>query len=154
MIIRSKMLRIIALAVCLAVVASAHKSKGDHGHKRKHVGHHKNHHHHHHRHNHHSNHHYHYRPKYRYEYGVKDDETGDHKSHWELRDGNAVHGEYHMDEADGTFRQVWYKSDKNKGFMVHVKRSGSAQHPHGLSYVNVERDYELQSVKIPDLRNE
>lgn len=32
-------------------------------------------------------------PKYRFEYGVKDTKTGDHKSQWEMRDGDIVKGE-------------------------------------------------------------
>jgi hypothetical protein len=40
-------------------------------------------------------------PKYKFEYGVKDAHTGDHKSQWEVRDGDVVKGEYTLDEADG-----------------------------------------------------
>jgi hypothetical protein len=43
-------------------------------------------------------------PKYKFEYGVKDPHTGDHKSQWEIRDGDVVKGEYTLDEADGEWR--------------------------------------------------
>lgn len=68
-------------------------------------------------------------PKYKFEYGVKDPHTGDHKSHWEIRDGDKVHGEYSLDEADGTTRVVSYTSDNLNGFRAVVKKIGKAQHP-------------------------
>lgn len=75
---------------------------------------------------------YHHHPSYKFEYGVKDGHTKDHKSQWEHRDGDAVHGEYTLDEADGTKRVVKYSSDKKTGFTAHVERIGHAQHPsHG-----------------------
>jgi hypothetical protein len=63
------------------------------------------------------------------EYGVKDPKTHDHKSQWEHRDGDKVHGEYTLDEADGTKRIVKYSSDKHGGFTAHVERVGHASHP-------------------------
>ncbi|XP_065084554.1 adult-specific cuticular protein ACP-20-like [Ochlerotatus camptorhynchus] len=68
-------------------------------------------------------------PKYKFEYGVNDHKTGDHKSHWEIRDGDVVKGQYSLHEADGTERVVEYKSDKHSGFEAHVKRVGHGQHP-------------------------
>lgn len=68
-------------------------------------------------------------PKYKYEYGVKDPKTGDHKSQWEVRDGDVVKGEYTLDEADGTKRVVTYTSDKYNGFNAVVKKIGHAYHP-------------------------
>lgn len=68
-------------------------------------------------------------PKYKYEYGVKDDHTGDHKSQWEVRDGDVVKGEYTLDEADGTKRVVQYTADKHNGFNAVVKKIGHAHHP-------------------------
>lgn len=68
-------------------------------------------------------------PKYKYEYGVKDAHTGDHKSQWEVRDGDVVKGEYSLDEADGTKRVVSYTSDKHNGFNAVVKKIGHAYHP-------------------------
>jgi hypothetical protein len=72
---------------------------------------------------------YHY-PAYKYEYGVKDPKTHDHHSQWEHRDGDKVHGEYTLDEADGTKRIVKYSSDKHSGFTAHVERVGHAHHPY------------------------
>jgi hypothetical protein len=68
-------------------------------------------------------------PKYKFEYGVKDEHTGDHKSQWETRDGDVVKGEYTLDEADGTKRVVQYTSDKHNGFNAVVKKIGHAHHP-------------------------
>jgi hypothetical protein len=77
-------------------------------------------------------------PKYKFEYGVKDPHTGDHKSQWEVRDGDVVKGEYTLEEADGTTRVVQYTSDKHNGFNAVVKKIGKAHHPqvqhHGHSY--------------------
>ncbi|XP_055534454.1 uncharacterized protein LOC129723963 [Wyeomyia smithii] len=63
-------------------------------------------------------------PKYKYEYGVKDYKTGDHKSQWEVRDGDVVKGEYTLDEADGTKRIVEYYADSKNGFEAKVKNIG------------------------------
>lgn len=68
-------------------------------------------------------------PKYKFEYGVKDDHTGDHKSQWEVRDGDVVKGEYTLDEADGTKRVVQYTADDHHGFNAVVKKIGHAYHP-------------------------
>ena len=72
---------------------------------------------------------YHHHPAYKFEYGVKDPKTKDHHSQWEHRDGDKVHGEYTLDEADGTKRIVKYSSDKHGGFTAHVERVGHAHHP-------------------------
>jgi Insect cuticle protein len=74
---------------------------------------------------------YSHHPSYKYEYGVKDPHTKDHHSQWEHRDGDKVHGEYTLDEADGTKRVVKYSADKHGGFTAHVERIGHAHHPHG-----------------------
>jgi Insect cuticle protein len=79
---------------------------------------------------HHEAHDYHSHPSYKFEYGVKDDKTGDHKSQWETRDGDVVKGEYTVDEADGTHRVVEYSSDKKNGFNAVVKKIGHAHHHH------------------------
>ncbi|XP_019532705.3 cuticle protein 19-like [Aedes albopictus] len=78
-------------------------------------------------------------PRYKFEYGVKDEHSLDHKSHWEYRNGDVVKGQYTMDEADGTQRIVEYSSDHETGFQAHVKRSGFAHHPYGESYVNIDQ---------------
>ncbi|KAG5673174.1 hypothetical protein PVAND_003241 [Polypedilum vanderplanki] len=70
---------------------------------------------------------YHY-PKYKFEYGVKDAHTGDHKSQWEVRDGDVVKGEYTLDEADGTKRVVSYEASDKTGFNAVVKKIGHAHH--------------------------
>jgi hypothetical protein len=74
---------------------------------------------------------YHHHPSYKFEYGVKDPKTKDHHSQWEHRDGDKVHGEYTLDEADGTKRIVKYSADKHGGFTAHVERIGHAHHEHG-----------------------
>ncbi|XP_055527204.1 cuticle protein 8-like [Wyeomyia smithii] len=60
-------------------------------------------------------------PKYKYEYGVKDPLTGDHKSQWEMRDGDIVKGSYTLDEPDGSQRIVEYRADDRNGFEAVVK---------------------------------
>ena len=67
-------------------------------------------------------------PRYKFDYGVKDPHTGDHKTHWEHRDGDKVEGEYTLDEADGTKRVVSYHADDKTGFHAEVKRIGHAHH--------------------------
>lgn len=74
---------------------------------------------------------YHHHPSYKFEYGVKDPKTKDSHSHWEHRDGDKVHGEYSLDEADGTKRIVRYSSDHKTGFQAHVEKIGHATHEHG-----------------------
>ncbi|KAK9739576.1 Insect cuticle protein [Popillia japonica] len=72
---------------------------------------------------------YHAYPKYDFEYGVKDEHTGDHKEQHEERDGDVVKGYYTLHEPDGTIRTVHYTADKHNGFNAHVERSGHAGHP-------------------------
>uniref|UniRef100_A0A182QAY9 Uncharacterized protein n=1 Tax=Anopheles farauti TaxID=69004 RepID=A0A182QAY9_9DIPT len=68
-------------------------------------------------------------PKYQFEYGVKDPLTGDHKSQWEMRDGDIVKGSYTLDEPDGTQRIVEYRADDKNGFEAIVKKIGKPKHP-------------------------
>lgn len=84
---------------------------------------------------------YKHHPSYRFEYGVKDPKTKDSHSHWEHRDGDKVHGEYSLDEADGTKRVVKYTADKHNGFQAHVQRIGHAKHDHGHHHHN--NDYKV-----------
>uniref|UniRef100_A0A182I6H6 Uncharacterized protein n=1 Tax=Anopheles arabiensis TaxID=7173 RepID=A0A182I6H6_ANOAR len=71
-------------------------------------------------------------PKYQFEYGVKDPLTGDHKSQWEMRDGDIVKGSYTLDEPDGTQRIVEYRADDRNGFEAIVKKIGKPKHPEEL----------------------
>ncbi|KAF5307752.1 hypothetical protein FQR65_LT06623 [Abscondita terminalis] len=68
-------------------------------------------------------------PKYEFKYGVSDGHTHDIHSQQESRDGDVVHGEYSLHEADGTIRTVKYTADKKNGFNAQVIRSGHAVHP-------------------------
>ncbi|XP_044757602.1 uncharacterized protein LOC123315808 [Coccinella septempunctata] len=71
-----------------------------------------------------------YKPRdYKFEYGVLDPYTGDHKSHWELRENGVVRGEYRLLEPDGTTRIVQYTADDHNGFRAVVKKIGKAVHP-------------------------
>ncbi|KAB0797714.1 hypothetical protein PPYR_08707 [Photinus pyralis] len=72
---------------------------------------------------------YHAHPKYEFNYGVSDAHTHDIHSQHEVRDGDAVHGEYSLHEADGTVRTVKYTADDKNGFNAVVERSGHAVHP-------------------------
>ncbi|XP_035909180.1 cuticle protein 19-like [Anopheles stephensi] len=129
------MFKVLALIACLAIVASA-QYHGDHYEHKEHYAH----------------------PKYKFEYGVKDPHTGDHKTQWEVRDGDVVKGAYTLHEADGTERVVEYKSDGHNGFEANVKNVGHAHHPQvygghsshghheyahgpGASYTNVDKHY-------------
>ncbi|XP_053674656.1 larval cuticle protein A2B-like [Anopheles nili] len=58
--------------------------------------------------------------QYEFAYGVKDPGTGDHKDHWERRDGDRVQGVYLFEEADGTQRIVEYEADDEHGFRAIV----------------------------------
>ena len=69
---------------------------------------------------------YHAHPSYKFEYGVKDEKTGDEKSHWEHRDGDVVKGQYTLNDADGTKRVVSYTSDDKNGFKAEVHNIGKA----------------------------
>ncbi|XP_058828212.1 cuticle protein 19-like [Topomyia yanbarensis] len=62
--------------------------------------------------------------QYKFEYGVKDDHTGDHKVQWEQRDGDVVKGSYSLDEPDGGHRIVEYHSDAHGGIQIQVKKVG------------------------------
>nr|XP_049461924.1 cuticle protein 7-like [Anopheles coluzzii] len=124
------MFKILALIACLAIVASAQY----HG-----VPEHKD---------------YHDHPKYKFEYGVKDPHTGDHKTQWEVRDGDVVKGQYTLHEADGTERVVDYKSDGHNGFEADVKKVGHAHHPshpvHAPVHAPVHHAPAHAPVHVPD----
>ncbi|XP_045446121.1 cuticle protein 19-like [Melitaea cinxia] len=67
-------------------------------------------------------------PKYDFSYSVADGHTGDNKSQHESRDGDAVHGEYSLLEADGSVRTVHYTADAHNGFNAVVSNSAPARH--------------------------
>jgi hypothetical protein len=68
-------------------------------------------------------------PRYHFNYGVKDQHTGDLKSQWEHRDGDKVKGSYSVLEPDGSIRTVDYTADDHNGFNAVVKRTGPSRHP-------------------------
>uniref|UniRef100_A0AAG5D722 Uncharacterized protein n=1 Tax=Anopheles atroparvus TaxID=41427 RepID=A0AAG5D722_ANOAO len=84
-------------------------------------------------------------PKYQFEYGVKDPLTGDHKSQWEMRDGDIVKGSYTLDEPDGTQRIVEYRVDDKNGFVAIVKKIGKPKHP--------ENGEQLQALAAKELHS-
>ncbi|KAH8330950.1 hypothetical protein KR067_009378, partial [Drosophila pandora] len=61
-------------------------------------------------------------PQYKYAYDVQDAISGDSKSQVEERDGDVVHGEYSLIDADGFKRIVQYTSDPVNGFNAVVNR--------------------------------
>ncbi|XP_046960831.1 cuticle protein-like [Vanessa cardui] len=67
-------------------------------------------------------------PKYDFSYSVADGHTGDNKSQHESRDGDAVHGEYSLVEADGSVRTVQYTADAHNGFNAVVTNSAPSHH--------------------------
>ncbi|XP_057341370.1 cuticle protein 19-like [Microplitis mediator] len=62
-------------------------------------------------------------PMYSFNYGVADGHTGDSKSAWEERNGDAVRGEYSLAEADGSIRTVTYTADDKNGFNAVVTKT-------------------------------
>ncbi|CAH2230488.1 jg18591 [Pararge aegeria aegeria] len=76
-------------------------------------------------------------PSYDFSYSVADGHTGDNKSQHESRDGDVVHGEYSLVEADGSVRRVEYSADAHSGFNAVVHRTAPTVHAapaHGLSH--------------------
>ncbi|KPJ09770.1 Cuticle protein [Papilio machaon] len=67
-------------------------------------------------------------PRYDFSYSVADGHTGDNKSQQESRDGDAVHGQYSLLEADGSVRTVQYSADDHTGFNAVVTNSAPAHH--------------------------
>ncbi|XP_013135311.1 PREDICTED: cuticle protein-like [Papilio polytes] len=67
-------------------------------------------------------------PRYDFSYSVADGHTGDNKSQQESRDGDAVHGQYSLLEADGSVRTVQYTADDHSGFNAVVSNSAPAHH--------------------------
>ena len=67
-------------------------------------------------------------PKYDFSYSVADGHSGDNKSQHESRDGDAVHGEYSLVEADGSIRHVQYTADAHNGFNAVVSNSAPSVH--------------------------
>ncbi|XP_017046605.1 larval cuticle protein A2B [Drosophila ficusphila] len=61
-------------------------------------------------------------PQYKFAYDVQDSLSGDSKSQVEERDGDVVHGEYSLIDADGFKRVVQYTSDPVNGFNAVVNR--------------------------------
>ncbi|RZC36480.1 Chitin bind 4 domain containing protein [Asbolus verrucosus] len=61
------------------------------------------------------------KPDYLYSYGVEDPETGNSQRHKEMRDGDAVIGEYKVLQADGVMRIVKYTADGQNGFRATIQ---------------------------------
>ncbi|XP_065356931.1 larval cuticle protein A2B-like [Calliphora vicina] len=61
-------------------------------------------------------------PQYKFAYEVNDEHTGDNHSQQEERDGDVVHGEYSLIDADGFRRVVQYSVDPHSGFNAVVNR--------------------------------
>ncbi|XP_067625306.1 larval cuticle protein A3A-like [Eurosta solidaginis] len=61
-------------------------------------------------------------PQYNFAYDVQDAVSGDSKSQSESRDGDVVHGEYSLNDADGFRRIVKYTADSVNGFNAVVER--------------------------------
>ncbi|XP_045492957.1 uncharacterized protein LOC123692276 [Colias croceus] len=71
-------------------------------------------------------------PRYDFAYSVADGHTGDNKSQHESRDGDVVHGEYSLLEADGSVRRVQYTADPHNGFNAVVSNSAPAHSAHAI----------------------
>ncbi|CAG2069543.1 unnamed protein product, partial [Timema podura] len=79
-------------------------------------------------------------PNYAFDYAVHDPHTGDEKSQWESRDGDAVKGAYSLVEPDGTIRVVEYTADDANGFQASVKKTGQAVPPKTHLYYPIYKD--------------
>ncbi|KAI5645290.1 insect cuticle protein domain-containing protein [Phthorimaea operculella] len=87
-------------------------------------------------------------PKYEFEYAVSDKKTGDHKHHHEYRDGDKVHGEYSLVEADGSLRKVEYKADDYHGFNAVVSKSMQKHGDHAYSAFAQSRNFQPSSQQV------
>lgn len=67
-------------------------------------------------------------PRYNYAYAVNDQQTGDVKSQHESRSGDVVHGQYTINDPDGSRRVVDYSAGPYTGFNAVVQRTPGA-HP-------------------------
>lgn len=67
-------------------------------------------------------------PRYNYAYAVNDQRTGDVKSQHESRNGDVVHGQYTINDPDGSRRVVDYSAGPYTGFNAIVQRTPGA-HP-------------------------
>ncbi|XP_041976462.1 cuticle protein LPCP-23-like [Aricia agestis] len=67
-------------------------------------------------------------PHYKFGYSVADPLTGDNKSQHEVRNGDAVKGEYSLVQPDGSVRKVTYAADDHTGFHAVVQNSGPNHH--------------------------
>ncbi|XP_055851159.1 larval cuticle protein A3A-like [Episyrphus balteatus] len=61
-------------------------------------------------------------PQYSFGYDVQDAISGDNKNQQETRDGDIVHGQYSLNDADGYRRIVDYTADPINGFNAVVRR--------------------------------
>ncbi|XP_055851161.1 larval cuticle protein A2B-like [Episyrphus balteatus] len=61
-------------------------------------------------------------PQYTFAYDVQDAISGDSKNQHESRDGDIVHGQYSLNDADGYRRIVDYTADPLNGFNAVVRR--------------------------------
>ncbi|KAI8119566.1 Larval cuticle protein A2B [Lucilia cuprina] len=61
-------------------------------------------------------------PQYKFSYGVDDKVTVDSKSQHEESDGDVVHGQYTLIDANGYKRTVTYTADDHNGFKAVVHR--------------------------------
>lgn len=52
---------------------------------------------------------------------MQDPKTGNSQTHLESRDGDSVHGEYRVLQADGLVRIVRYTADPKNGFQAVVE---------------------------------
>ncbi|KAJ2939697.1 hypothetical protein O0L34_g14416 [Tuta absoluta] len=87
-------------------------------------------------------------PKYEFEYAVSDKKTGDQKHHHEYRDGDKVHGEYSLVEADGSLRKVEYKADDYRGFNAVVSKIMQKHGDHAYSSFDEIRHFHPSSQQV------
>ena len=62
-----------------------------------------------------------------FNYGVKDQYTGNDFGHNSKSDGNVVNGEYHVLLPDGRIQIVTYVADSYNGYKAEVKYKGEAK---------------------------
>lgn len=90
---------------------------------------------------------YHSHPKYEFNYEVKDEKTGDEKSHQESRDGDTVRGVYTIVDPDGHKRIVEYSADSHNGFNAVVRRE-PIENFAGFHNHHYEHEHEHQNLNL------
>nr|XP_045603036.1 cuticle protein 7-like [Procambarus clarkii] len=67
---------------------------------------------------------------YNFQYGVKDDYSGNDFGQSEQSDGDTVSGSYTVQLPDGHIQMINYAAEDDNGYKAEVRYEGEAQYPH------------------------